>query len=90
MTLVVQRTIGSLFQCFLQFFLKSEVRLKGVVMIWHAVIWVLWRTRREKIFRRKLSSQKIFLIGFKLFLENGYYKKKATWVIDLTDQKKYL
>ncbi|MCH99283.1 hypothetical protein A2U01_0020295, partial [Trifolium medium] len=32
---------------------------KGLLLVWHAVIWVLWRTRNEKIF----SNMKPVLVG---------------------------
>jgi hypothetical protein len=44
-------TIGSLFQAFLPLFRNRKNSLKGVILIWHAVIWVLWRTRNDRIFR---------------------------------------
>jgi hypothetical protein len=51
MTSVVSSTISSLFQYFFPIFRNRKHALKGVILIWHAVIWVLWRTRNERIFR---------------------------------------
>jgi hypothetical protein len=48
---LVSSTIGSLFQCFLPLFRNCKHALKGVILIWHAVIWVLWQTKNERIFR---------------------------------------
>jgi hypothetical protein len=50
MTTVVPGSIGSLFQCFLTCFRNRKRALKGVILVWHAVIWVLWRTRNDRIF----------------------------------------
>jgi hypothetical protein len=30
---------------------------KGVVMVWHAVLWTLWRSRNDRIFLGKVVEE---------------------------------
>jgi hypothetical protein len=58
---VVSGSIGSGFQCFLTLFRNRKHSLKGIYLIWNAVLWVLWRTRNERIFRGiVVRSEEIF------------------------------
>jgi hypothetical protein len=58
---VVPSSIGSMFQCFLPLFRNRKYALKGINLIWHAVLWVFWRTRNERIFRGiVVRSEEIF------------------------------
>jgi hypothetical protein len=49
--MVVPGSIGSLFKCFFTSFRNRKHTLKGVILIWHTVMWVLWQTQNERIFR---------------------------------------
>jgi hypothetical protein len=44
---------GSLFEGFLSSLKCGKKSLKGIRLVWHAVIWVLWRVRNDKIFANK-------------------------------------
>jgi hypothetical protein len=46
-------TIGSLFEGFLSSLKRSKKPNKGITMVWHLVIWILWRVRNDKIFSGK-------------------------------------
>jgi hypothetical protein len=35
---------------------SSKKRKKGFALIWHAVVWVLWKARNDRIFNNKLLS----------------------------------
>jgi hypothetical protein len=81
-TSVVPSTIGSLFQCFLPLFRNCKHALKGVILIWHAVIWVLWRTRNERIFR-----------GTVVWLEEIFYRIQVVswkWLLAKKASSPYL
>jgi exonuclease III len=43
----------SLFEGFLSSLKCGKKSLKGIRLVWHAVIWVLWRVRNDKIFANK-------------------------------------
>jgi hypothetical protein len=52
--------------------IKKEGR-RGVLMVWHAVLWTMWRTRNEKIFLGKMIEveeiiDKIKLVSWKWLL----------------------
>ncbi|GAU47706.1 hypothetical protein TSUD_177110 [Trifolium subterraneum] len=51
LTTVIPGTIGSLFQGFLPNFRSRKHALKGINLVWHAVMWVIWQSRNERIFR---------------------------------------
>jgi hypothetical protein len=40
-------TIAFLFQGFLSLFKRGKMPLKGMMMVWHAVIWTLWCVRND-------------------------------------------
>jgi hypothetical protein len=43
-------SIYSLFVGFLSSLKRGKKFLKGIMIVWHADIWVLWRVRNDKIF----------------------------------------
>jgi hypothetical protein len=52
----ITSVVGSIYNwliipMFLPLFRNCKHALKGVILIWHAVIWVLWQTKNERIFR---------------------------------------
>jgi hypothetical protein len=49
----------SLFISFASFlgFTSSEKRKKGLSMIWHAVVWVIWKVRNDLIFNNKSITE---------------------------------
>jgi hypothetical protein len=52
--------------------IKKEGR-RGILMVWHAALWTLWRTRNEKIFLGKMIEveeiiDKIKLVSWKWLL----------------------
>jgi hypothetical protein len=60
LTTVLPDSIGSLFRCFLQSIRCQNHALKGVIMAWPAVIWVL-RARNKRIFREiVIGPEEIF------------------------------
>jgi hypothetical protein len=75
---VVPSTIGSLFQAFLPLFRNRKNALKGVILIWHAVIWVLWRTRNERIFRGVLVGPEEIFDRIQLVSWKWLLAKKAS------------
>jgi hypothetical protein len=79
MTSVVPSTIDSLFQGFLLLLLLFRNRkhaLKGVILIWHAVIWVLWRTRNKISFRGIVVGPEEIFIESKWSHGNGYLPRR--------------
>ncbi|GAU32090.1 hypothetical protein TSUD_152950 [Trifolium subterraneum] len=50
---VLPDSISSLIESFLLCFGKKKNGFKGALLVWHAVIWVLWRSRNERIFSGK-------------------------------------
>jgi hypothetical protein len=53
---ILPDTILSLFESFLVPLRKGKFGCKGVLMVWHAVIWTLWRTRNERIFSNVMAG----------------------------------
>jgi hypothetical protein len=51
LTTVLPDSIGALFRCFLVPIRHRMNASKGMLLVWHAVIWVLWKARNERIFR---------------------------------------
>jgi hypothetical protein len=37
------------FESFLKLLKKGRNGQKGVILVWHVVVWTLWRTRNERI-----------------------------------------
>jgi hypothetical protein len=50
---VVPSTLASMCESFLKGCRKGKQGPKGVLLVWHAVIWILWRARNDKIFSAK-------------------------------------
>jgi hypothetical protein len=50
---VFSGSILSLFVGFLSSLKHGKKLLKGIMMVWQAVMWVLWRVRNDKIFSDK-------------------------------------
>jgi hypothetical protein len=40
-------------ESFLKVYRKGKPGSKGVFLVWHAVVWILWRLRNDKIFLAK-------------------------------------
>jgi hypothetical protein len=43
-------TLSSMCESFLKVYRKGKPGSKGVFLVWHAVVWILWRLRNDKIF----------------------------------------
>jgi hypothetical protein len=52
-TSVVPSTMSSMCESFLKVYRIGKNGHKGVLMVWHAVVWALWRARNDKIFNDK-------------------------------------
>ncbi|GAU10299.1 hypothetical protein TSUD_422630, partial [Trifolium subterraneum] len=50
---VLPDTIGGLFPAFFKALKVPKKKHKGVVMLWQAVVWVIWKTRNDTIFAQK-------------------------------------
>jgi hypothetical protein len=50
---VISGSISSFLEGFLASISKGKKSHKGILLVWHAVIWLLWRTRNEKNFQDK-------------------------------------
>ncbi|KAK2417808.1 hypothetical protein QL285_040065 [Trifolium repens] len=50
---VLPGNFSSLIEGFLSSIICGKKFLKGIRMVWHAVIWFLWRVRNDKIFSNK-------------------------------------
>jgi hypothetical protein len=46
-------TVGAMFLSFFGAFKVAKKRHMGIVMLWQAVIWVIWRGRNDVIFAQK-------------------------------------
>jgi hypothetical protein len=46
-------TVGAMFLSFFGAFKVAKKRHMGIVMLWQAVIWVIWRARNDFIFVQK-------------------------------------
>jgi hypothetical protein len=55
---VLPNSIGNLFMSFFGAF-KNKKALKKIVMLWQAVIWVIWLTRNDTIFTYKVQYIKV-------------------------------
>jgi hypothetical protein len=49
LSFVVPSSISSIFKSFLVPYRRGKVGLKGVLLVWHAAIWVLWHARNDRI-----------------------------------------
>jgi hypothetical protein len=76
MTSMVPSSIGSLFQCFLHFFRNCKHALKGVILIWHVVIWCSGGLGTKEFLGELWLSRRRFLIGFKSYHGNGCYPRR--------------
>jgi hypothetical protein len=50
---VLLGSIWSIFKGFLSLISRGKKLLNEILMVWHAVIWILWRVRNNKIFSGK-------------------------------------
>jgi hypothetical protein len=50
---VVSSTLFSMCESFLKGCRIGKQRFKGVLLVWHAIIWTLWRAMNDKIFSAK-------------------------------------
>jgi hypothetical protein len=49
LSFVVPSSISSIFKSFLVPYRRGKVGLKGVLLVWHAAIWLLWHARNDRI-----------------------------------------
>jgi hypothetical protein len=54
LTSVMPESISSLLESFLSCFRVKKNGAKGILLVWHAVLWALWRARNERIFSGKI------------------------------------
>lgn len=45
---------------------NQDIRVKGLLLIWHSTLWLIWKARNEFIFSAKVKT----------FLGNGSWLKK--------------
>jgi hypothetical protein len=50
---VIPGSLCSFLECFLESISRGKKSRKGIFMVWHVVLWLLWRARNEKIFLQK-------------------------------------
>jgi hypothetical protein len=65
--------MSSIFESFHALGSSRKHILQGVLMVWHAVIWALWRSRNVRIFSSKIVDQKeifdrVRIVSWKLLL----------------------
>jgi hypothetical protein len=73
-TMVLPCTILSLFDTFLAIFRMGKQDYHGVLLVWHAIIWMLWLVRNGLVFVRKVIEpdeifEKIKLVSWKWLLQ---------------------
>jgi hypothetical protein len=56
LTSVLPDSISSLLQSFLGCYRRRKNGFKGALLVWHAVLWALWRARNERIFSGKIVT----------------------------------
>jgi hypothetical protein len=49
--------MASIFETFHALASGRKFALQSVLMVWHAVIWALWRSRNDKIFANTILNQ---------------------------------
>jgi hypothetical protein len=54
LTSVLPESTSSLLQSFLPCYRMKKNGFKGALLVWHAVLWTLWRARNERIFSGKI------------------------------------
>jgi hypothetical protein len=52
---VLSDNVGALFSSIFGA-LKSKKAHKGMIMIWNAILWVIWKTRNDAIFTYKIHD----------------------------------
>ncbi|GAU31969.1 hypothetical protein TSUD_359140 [Trifolium subterraneum] len=58
---VVPSTLSSMCESFLKICRKGKNGTKGVLLVWHSVIWALWCARNDNIFSEKVvGSEEVF------------------------------
>jgi hypothetical protein len=59
---VLPHSMSSIFETFRVLGAGRKHVIQGVLMVWHAIIWALWRSRNYRIFSNKVMNQEeIFL-----------------------------
>jgi hypothetical protein len=92
MTPFLPHSMSSIFETFCAWGVRRKPARHGVIMVWHAVIWALWRSRNDRIFSTKIVTldeifDRIRLVSWKWLLA----KKVSTpclfyeWCIDPLD-----
>jgi hypothetical protein len=61
LTSVLPESISSLIESFLTCFRTKKNGVKGILLVWHAVLWAFWRARNEKdLFRKNCRTIRNF------------------------------
>jgi hypothetical protein len=89
---VVEVILGSLcsfLECFLKSISRGKKSRQGILLVWHAVLWSLWRVRNEKIFQQKGNNVGEVLERIKRISWDWLLAKKANtpcmyyeWVVN--------
>jgi hypothetical protein len=65
---------------------------KGTLMVWHAVVWILWRTRNDRIFSGKIVELEEIMDRIKIVSWKWLLAKKDSapclfyeWCVDPFD-----
>jgi hypothetical protein len=74
---VFSGNICSLFEGFLSFFKRGKKFSKGILLVWHVVIWIFWRVRNDKIFSDKAINLEDVLEGIKCMSWKWLLAKKS-------------
>ncbi|GAU14645.1 hypothetical protein TSUD_97090 [Trifolium subterraneum] len=89
---VVPVTLSSLCESFLKVYRKGKQGLKGILLVWHAVVWVLWRARNDKIFSAKEVDAEVLFDKIQITSWKWLVAKKINapcllyeWCINLFD-----
>ncbi|KAK2422414.1 hypothetical protein QL285_032949 [Trifolium repens] len=71
--------------------IRKEGR-KGILMVWHAVVWILWRARNDRIFSGKIVELEEIMDRIKIVSWKWLLAKKDSapclfyeWCVDPFD-----
>jgi hypothetical protein len=65
-------------------------RLKGLLAVWHAVVWAIWKVRNDLIFNAKVPVMEDVFQGIIWILGSGYVKKRRGLVAHFMNGKHFL
>jgi hypothetical protein len=63
------------FESFLKLLKKGRNGQKGVILVWHVVVWTPWRTQNERIFSDKVVA--VVVVEIVDRIKNCYWK----WIL---------